>query len=90
MGARLAIDLGNTASKAMFSGVGAKQRLVFFDPESPEAIQKAIEQYLPSAAMISAVREVPEALVRLIEQHCKLYHLSHLTPLPFTIAYQTP
>ncbi len=66
MGVRLAIDLGNTSSKAMFSGDGANQRLVFFDPESPEALQKAMELHLPSAAMISAVREVPEALVRLI------------------------
>lgn len=90
MGIRLAIDLGNTASKALFSGTGAPDDLVFFDPESPEALQMVLEAHPPSAAIISSVREIPQALTVLIEQYCNLQQLSHLTPLPFSIEYQTP
>ncbi len=90
MGLRLAIDLGNTLAKAMFSGDQTPVGPVFFNPELPDALKQALEQHPPVAAMISAVRDIPDPLYSLVEQHCQLYVLSHLTPLPFVIDYKTP
>lgn len=90
MSIRLTVDLGNTLAKAMLWGPGLAETLLFFDPESPDALRRALEQNRPDAAMLSAVRDVPRGLSSLIEDYCPLYQLSHLTPLPFAIDYETP
>ena len=90
MGIRLAVDLGNTLAKAQFWGISVQETPFLFDPELPDSLQYALEKHRPSAAMLSAVRDVPEALSKLISSYCPLHQLTHLTQLPFTIEYQTP
>jgi type III pantothenate kinase len=90
MGLRLAIDLGNTLAKAMFSGAQAVEEPIFFNPETPESLEQALKTIKPVAAMISSVKDIPIPLKVLVEKYCPLHVLSHLTPLPFSIDYQTP
>ncbi|MBK9291741.1 MAG: type III pantothenate kinase [Bacteroidetes bacterium] len=87
---RLAIDLGNTLAKAMFQDESFSSGAVMFEPENPLALMQVMESLPPSAAMISAVRDVPEALIETVSAYCPVHVLSHETPLPFSIEYETP
>ncbi len=85
---QLALDIGNSFSKAaLFSG---KQMLAFqhFKGDDPEMLLSFFHEYgMPDVALISAVRPVGEALIGMLNSHCQSHFLTHETPLPFTITY---
>ena len=86
----LIVDIGNTAIKiAVANGENIEE------PRSVTSWNDGIEQWLEcysiDAAIISSVSDEPEAMLQWIDAHCpRVIHLSHTTPLPFSITYDTP
>lgn len=85
------IDIGNTLLKtAVFDGelLVAEARMDLADNTRLLAFQDSLG--FPESCIISAVRHIPEWLLRHFEGRSRLIILDHTTPLPFAINYSTP
>ncbi|MBS4057092.1 MAG: type III pantothenate kinase [Bacteroidetes bacterium] len=85
------IDIGNTLLKtAVFEGelLVAEARMDLTDSPRLLAFQDSFG--FPESCIVSAVRHIPEWLLRHFEGRTRLIILDHSTPLPFAISYSTP
>ena len=86
----LCIDAGNTQVKY---GVFKNRRLIYKETSEQLDVQLAgriIRQFYPEKAMLSSVRKPQPAFVKLLKNACSLTELSHTTPLPIVLDYETP
>jgi len=87
---RLAIDVGNTLVKI---AVFKQDEKIFFNKYedlNSEAIEGLFRQYNIQSAIIGSVRSLPTGLAEHFHNRVPLIILSHQTPLPIVINYQTP
>jgi type III pantothenate kinase len=84
----LAIDIGNTLSKAaVFDG----HRQVAGQVIEGDSLVALIHEYRPQYAVLSSVGKHAEEISSAIRQEqVPLLLVTHQTPLPFTLAYDTP
>lgn len=87
---RLVADIGNTRAKvAVFEGDRMVLLESFANP-TPELFNSpGLVVYQPRAAIISSVAGDASAYMQMLPE-CRWINLSHDTPLPFTIQYDTP
>jgi type III pantothenate kinase len=90
MDRRLAVDIGNTRIKiAVFSG----KNLIhsgFVERLTVPALEKIIDEQQVTYVIISSVRHLTRRMVRFIEKNDRVYLLSVIMALPFSIEYTTP
>ncbi len=87
---QLCIDAGNTKIKyALFKNRKLVAKLVS-DGFELKLLKTLLLTYKPKQAIISSVREIPEACLALIENKLPTIILSHTTPIPLRLDYKTP
>ncbi len=88
---RLAIDIGNTSVKmAVFDD---EQIILFDQSENPEKekIENIINRFANiKSSVLSAVRDYPVEIDKLLSRYFFHVTLNHKTPLPFINKYATP
>lgn len=86
----LIVDIGNSKVKtALFSGEELADSWQG-DSLGPEKLQQWIGDRPVTAALYADVRHSHPALTTFLHQHYHTIALSHNTPLPITLDYQTP
>ncbi|MFN7012745.1 MAG: type III pantothenate kinase [Bacteroidia bacterium] len=88
---QLIIDIGNSSSKfAIFKGDVLIDSGQIINEESVYEITDILTKYSPiNKAIISSVRENPP-FISIIKEHLTTLELSHTTPLPIKISYNSP
>lgn len=86
----LLIDIGNSLGKAVLSNQISPASIIYFDPDNPSALEVALLE-LPHVkkCFISAVRDLPAALISLLEKNFKITMLNAEMKLPFNLTYKT-
>ncbi len=88
---QLAVDIGNSFTKAaLFEGQQQKAFVRFSGDDAGPILALMQAHGMADAAMISAVRSIPEDFLSVLKAHCPVHLLSHETPLPFGITYGSP
>jgi type III pantothenate kinase len=88
---KLCVDIGNTFAKAAVFDKAVQIDDIRFETDNIEIFATFIKNHsLLQSAIISTVREMPAELIQLLGIVPKVIILEHNTPLPFTIAYDTP
>ena len=90
MSFQLAIDIGNSRTKfGLFNG----DELLYVTTTDNNDLDQAddiIAEYEIKAIIVSSVNESAEKMLHLADHTSNLVRLSHQTPLPITLAYETP
>ncbi|RPD40371.1 type III pantothenate kinase [Chitinophaga barathri] len=90
-GSVFCMDLGNSRLKCGIMQNGELQQELFFsEPGLLEEVKAALDQYRPSAAILSSVIDHPPALETLLAERCPFIRLQYTTPLPVKLAYDKP
>lgn len=87
---RLAIDIGNTLSKAIIFDHERQIGPMVFDLNEPSGFFRWVDSYGPQFGMLATVRHVSDELLVQLRSRMQLEVLDHHTRLPFVIDYQTP
>ncbi len=87
----LIIDCGNTRTKF---GIFENQEFIFGLTSSAEesytSLLELIETYSPTYSILSTVRRLDDAFIRLIEEKTTSFKLTDKTKIPLHISYETP
>ena len=88
----LILDLGNTTTKAaIFSDGKLLESFIIAKAPQPSDLYAILKQYPQvDAAILSSVVHYPADLKNTLEGSFRFVELSHTTPLPFEIGYETP
>lgn len=88
---QLILDLGNTFCKiAVFNQQELQVKLVVTRAELVFNMEKLINRYSIQRAIISSVIHHSEEVIQKLQSLSTLIQLNHKTPLPISIAYETP
>lgn len=88
---KICVDIGNTYVKSAVFDESKLLEIVRFKLDELSVFESFIKKNASiRSAIISSVREIPEALISLLSGVPKLIQLNHNTPLPFLIDYDTP
>ncbi len=86
----LLLDIGNTRVKyALYQGGNFILREEIRG-EVVTRLKPLFSEYKISHAIMAATGSIPESLPAFLDQHCALTELTHATPLPVRLAYNTP
>ncbi|MEM7108580.1 MAG: type III pantothenate kinase [Bacteroidota bacterium] len=84
----LAVDIGNSAAKI---GVFRKDELIYkYEGIKPENLQEIVTKFAITGAILSTVTDTPEVFLDQISALDRVILLTHQTPLPLRINYDTP
>ncbi|MEQ8910476.1 MAG: type III pantothenate kinase [Vicingaceae bacterium] len=90
MAYQLSIDIGNSRTKfGLFEERELLQQKTLANQDL-EANHKLFDEYDLSAIIVSSVNKEAEEKLNLAKKAAFLLYLNHLTPLPFSIRYQSP
>ena len=88
---QLAVDIGNSYSKAALYKEEQLLEFVYFNEQQPEVLSAIFQKYgNPSKGMIASVRNISPEFLAFLHSICPVKILDHTTPLPFKITYSTP
>ncbi len=88
---KLIIDIGNTRSKVAVFSDDHPEEVTVCETLSVNCLDKMVKKY-PAirSAILSAVKDYPEAVDRYLEARFYFLKLNEKTPLPIKILYKTP
>lgn len=86
----LAVDIGNTLSKAALFDENMLIGPFQFGLENPVSLLEWVDAHAPSAGMMASVRHIPATLLTELRNRMHFSVLDHSTRLPFSVDYQTP
>lgn len=88
----LAVDIGNTKTKAaVFKESALIEKFIFSKEDAPEAAKKIFSQYPQiSQSILSSVGNAQPELLSVLQNHTDLTLISHTSPFPFRNSYATP
>lgn len=88
---QLAVDIGNSYSKAALYKEEQLLEFVYFNEQQPYTLSAIFEKYgNPSQGMIASVRNISPEFLTFLHSVCPIKILDHTTSLPFKITYSTP
>ena len=87
----LAIDIGNSSSKAGVYSLDKKEYITYSDRPDNSFVEEIITEYPVKRAILSTVRKGNPIFMDILEDAgIATLILSHKTPLPFTLRYESP
>jgi len=87
----LAIDIGNSSSKAGVYSLDKKEYIIYSDRPDNSFVEEIITKYPVKRAILSTVRKGNPIFMDILEDAgIATLILSHKTPLPFTLRYESP
>jgi type III pantothenate kinase len=90
LSANLVIDYGNTLVKAALFENGEPVEVISKPHLEKNDILRWKEEYTAQNAILSAVRDVPEAIKKQLSEKFHFFELTHTTPVPVKNLYKTP
>lgn len=88
---KLVVDIGNTRTKAALFDEEKLIEFATFEANIEQNISKFIGSNKVEATIVSSTKIIEYSLLHFLESiSTQTIQLSHLTPLPFKICYQTP
>jgi type III pantothenate kinase len=87
----LAIDIGNSSLKAGVYDLAKKEYVTYSHRPDNRFLEDIISQYLITRAIVSTVRKDNDLFLDILgDAGIATLILSHKTPLPYTLAYESP
>ncbi len=87
----LAIDIGNSSSKAGVYSLDKKEYITYSDRPDNSFVEEIITEYPVKRAILSTVRKGNPIFMDILEDAgIATLILSHKTPIPFTLRYESP
>lgn len=86
----LAVDIGNSFTKAAFFDDGKLAHLETFSNFSVYQLEKFVSDTAVERAVLSSVKPNFESVEKYLDAHYRYVRFTHQTPLPFKNLYATP
>ena len=88
---QLAVDIGNSYSKAALFDEDSLPEVIYFDENEPKDLQELFARRgWPTGALIASVKPLPESFLPFLSAICPTELLQAGTGLPFRVGYASP